>query len=166
MVGFGFGKAGKAKTRPAAFFKMTRENQGTGIAKYEAPLNIDTVVIKGNRNVVIVRHECITFMKGYADKSLEELRLEDYMANRKSQYGAFLFGSSQFGRSFSFGDPQTQTISPGEVSGDTEYNSGREISTQTATELEISRPDTSFVENIGAKTAKEPKTSGKQTIFY
>lgn len=63
---------------------------------------------------VQTKQQCITFMKEYAEKSLEELRIEDYAANRKGpQAGAGLFGASQPGV---FGSTMQQTA-PGSLFG-------------------------------------------------
>lgn len=53
---------------------------GTSIAKFHPP--IDTDQDEKGREILIYQH-CITFMSEYESKSLEELRYEDYMANRK-----------------------------------------------------------------------------------
>ncbi|XP_074651968.1 nuclear pore complex protein Nup98-Nup96-like [Tubulanus polymorphus] len=78
---FGFG----ATATPAA---------GTTV-KFNAPTGTDTMLKNGVSNNINTRHQCITAMKEYESKSLEELRFEDYGANRKGkQGGTGLFGTS------------------------------------------------------------------------
>lgn len=101
-----------ATATPAPAFGMTQENAGTAIAKYQLTLDSDTILVKGNQSNVSTKQHCITFMKEYANKSLEELRLEDYMSNRKGpQAGATtggLFGSpQQTGGMFGSAQPST-----------------------------------------------------------
>ncbi|GAB1604620.1 nuclear pore complex protein Nup98-Nup96-like isoform X2 [Argonauta hians] len=53
--------------------------------KFHAPVGQDTMVKGGITNNISTRHQCISAMKEYEDKSLEELRMEDYQAGRKSK---------------------------------------------------------------------------------
>lgn len=72
------------------------QQTGTAIAKFQAPTETDTLVKGSSTQYVQTKQQCITFMKEYAEKSLEELRIEDYAANRKGpqQQAGGLFGSS------------------------------------------------------------------------
>uniref|UniRef100_A0A336KXZ5 Nuclear pore complex protein Nup98-Nup96 n=1 Tax=Culicoides sonorensis TaxID=179676 RepID=A0A336KXZ5_CULSO len=105
------GMFGSTTTAATPAFGMTQENQGTSIAKYQMTLDTDTIVVKGNQSNVSTKQHCITFMKEYANKSLEELRLEDYMANRKGPQsgGGGLFGSTQQNTGGMFGSTQPST---------------------------------------------------------
>lgn len=112
-----------ASVNPTPAFTMgaTTENAGSSIAKYTVSLDTDTMMVKGNQSNISTKQHCITFMKEYANKSLEEIRIEDYLANRKGpQAGSStLFGQPQ--SSGMFGQPaapqtgifgQTQTAQP------------------------------------------------------
>lgn len=48
----------------------------------------------GTSTTVNTKQHCITAMKEYEGKSLEEIRLEDYTANRKGPQGGGIPGSS------------------------------------------------------------------------
>ncbi|XP_050359965.1 nuclear pore complex protein Nup98-Nup96 isoform X2 [Nymphalis io] len=90
------------------------QQQATGTAhvKYNPMVGTDVVVKSGTSQNVNIKHHCITCMKEYEGKSLEELRLEDYMAGRKGGggtsggvFGGFqqtenkpLFGGPSFGQ--------------------------------------------------------------------
>jgi len=95
---FGSGGFGTNSTTAAAV--------GTPI-KFTPVTGSDTMVKNGVTQTISTRHHCITCMKEYESKSLEELRLEDYIANRKGpqqvpqQTG--LFGTSTGGSLFGTG---------------------------------------------------------------
>nr|XP_020647578.1 nuclear pore complex protein Nup98-Nup96 isoform X6 [Pogona vitticeps] len=100
---------------------------GTTI-KFNPPTGTDTMVKSGVSTNISTKHQCITAMKEYESKSLEELRLEDYQANRKgpsnpvgagataglfgsspatSSAATGLFGSSTTNTGFSYGQTKT-----------------------------------------------------------
>ncbi|XP_061658475.1 nuclear pore complex protein Nup98-Nup96 isoform X2 [Syngnathoides biaculeatus] len=98
------------------------QQPGTTV-KFNAPTGNDTMVKAGVTTNINTKHQCITAMKEYENKSLEELRLEDYQAGRKggtnqmpaatgglfgaaattSSAPAGLFGSAASNNNFSFG---------------------------------------------------------------
>ncbi|XP_027009207.2 nuclear pore complex protein Nup98-Nup96 [Tachysurus fulvidraco] len=73
---------------------FTAAQPGTTI-KFNPPTGSDTMVKSGVTTSINTKHQCITAMKEYENKSLEELRLEDYQAGRKgpSNTGG-LFGAT------------------------------------------------------------------------
>lgn len=86
---------------------------GTTI-KFNPPTGQDTMLKSGVSTNISTRHQCITAMKEYESKSLEELRMEDYLANRKGpQAGSTgLFATpqtSQAQTAFTFGTQNKTT---------------------------------------------------------
>uniref|UniRef100_A0A1L8DWH8 Nuclear pore complex protein Nup98-Nup96 n=1 Tax=Nyssomyia neivai TaxID=330878 RepID=A0A1L8DWH8_9DIPT len=100
-------------TQAPAFGGATAGSGGTGIVKYQPSIGTDTLMKNGQTNNVTTKQYCITTMKEYEGKSLEELRMEDYMSNRKGpQAGATggMFGiSNPSAPSGIFGPPAQQT---------------------------------------------------------
>nr|CDS27270.2 nuclear pore complex protein Nup98 Nup96 [Hymenolepis microstoma] len=81
--------------------------------KFNPPLVNDLVQKNGQKVQVNAKHMCISAMKEYSDKSMEELRVEDYMQNRKSGSAAAtksIFGSTSTS-GFGFGTAQTTASS-------------------------------------------------------
>lgn len=93
--------------QPSAFGQSTStQGAGTSIAKFNPPQESETMQKGSSTSYVQTKQQCVTFMKEYADKSLEELRIEDYTANRKGpQPGSNMFSGQPGGV---FGSPATQ----------------------------------------------------------
>ena len=85
--------------------------------KYNPPASQDTMVKNGQTQNINTRHQCITAMKEYQSKSLEELRMEDYAANRKGKQPGTggMFGTTPAATQssgFNFGAIPANTGSP------------------------------------------------------
>ncbi|KAI4791213.1 hypothetical protein KUCAC02_034142, partial [Chaenocephalus aceratus] len=62
--------------------RAQQQQPGTTV-KFNPPTGTDTMVKAGVTTSINTKHQCITAMKEYENKSLEELRFEDYSAGRK-----------------------------------------------------------------------------------
>lgn len=110
------------------------ENPGTGIKKFEPLLDQEVQPERRNYQKISVYKQCITFMENYADKSLEELRLEDYLANRTNDPdGLKKFNSPSFCQFFTPKCAQKALDNSAEDFGETKFNSCSDVSTQTTT---------------------------------
>ncbi|VDK70240.1 unnamed protein product [Litomosoides sigmodontis] len=79
--------------------------------KFEPPTSTDTMLRNGTNQTINTKHMCITAMKQYENKSLEELRCDDYLANRKGpQSSGLVFGQTSQPSSL-FGSSTTTTQS-------------------------------------------------------
>lgn len=115
----GFGTFGSAATSAFSQPQIMSQANGTAIAKYQPHNGTDTLMKNGTTNNITTRQHCITAMKEYEAKSLEELRLEDYTANRKGpqagsvQPSGGLFGTTPQQSTSIFGAPASQPQSTG-----------------------------------------------------
>lgn len=106
---FGTGTFG-ANTTPT-FGASTSAPVGTTI-KFQPVVGSDSIMRNGQSQNVNTRHICITAMKEYESKSLEELRMEDYAANRKGPQAGSAFGTTG-APALSFGSPATPALTSG-----------------------------------------------------
>lgn len=101
---------------PATAFGQSTSTQGAGtsIAKFIPPQEGETMQKGSTTSYVQTKQQCITFMKEYAEKSLEELRIEDYVANRKGpqgpQAGSGLFNPTQTNNVFGATQPAAGSL--------------------------------------------------------
>lgn len=95
-----------------------QQQNGTGVVKFSCQNGSDVVVKNGVQNNIQTRHQCISAMKEYESKSLEELHFEDKVAGRKGGSGASAFGqtSSSTAASSSFAFPNTNNNQSGNTS--------------------------------------------------
>jgi len=84
-----------ATTSPLGGFSSVTSNVTGTTIKFNPLLSTDTMVKNGSNQNINTRHQCITCMKEYENKSLEELRYEDYQANRKGTTATSMFGTTQ-----------------------------------------------------------------------
>ncbi|XP_030369193.1 nuclear pore complex protein Nup98-Nup96 [Scaptodrosophila lebanonensis] len=94
---FGSGTA-SAFGQPQSAVGASTVNSGSSLVKYQPTIGTDTLMKGGQPNNVNTKQHCITAMKEYEQKSLEELRMEDYLSGRKGpQGGAAPGGFGSFG---------------------------------------------------------------------
>ncbi|TKS83411.1 Nuclear pore complex protein [Collichthys lucidus] len=103
------------------------QQPGTTV-KFNPPTGSDTMVKAGVTTSINTKHQCITAMKEYENKSLEELRLEDYQAGRKGPSNPMAAGTASL-----FG-PATATSSAttglfGSAAPNTNFSFGQNKST-------------------------------------
>lgn len=103
---FGFGST---TTQPSLFGQQPQQQQGSGlfqptssslfgstgggftsqqtgtVIKFNPVTGTDTMMKSGVAQSINTKHHSITCMKEYENKSFEELRYEDYAANRKGE---------------------------------------------------------------------------------
>ncbi|GMS87309.1 hypothetical protein PENTCL1PPCAC_9484, partial [Pristionchus entomophagus] len=80
-----FGGTTGATTGATSLFGSTAAAVPTGsTVKFEPVIGQDTMQKNGTNSQISTKHMCITAMKQYESKCIEELRVEDYMAGRKA----------------------------------------------------------------------------------
>lgn len=113
----GFGTFGNTATSAFCQPQTMSASNGTAIAKYQPLPGTDTLMKNGQTNTVNTRLQCVTAMKEYEARSLEELRLDDYTANRKGPQAGGVQPSGMFGatpqNTSIFGAPAPQPQSTG-----------------------------------------------------
>nr|pir hypothetical protein ZK328.5b - Caenorhabditis elegans [Caenorhabditis elegans] len=112
-----FGSNNNAPSGGGLFGASASTVSGTTV-KFEPPISSDTMMRNGTTQTISTKHMCISAMSKYDGKSIEELRVEDYIANRKApgtgttSTGGGLFGASnttnQAGSSGLFGSSNAQ----------------------------------------------------------
>ncbi|KAF8359364.1 npp-10, partial [Pristionchus pacificus] len=65
--------------------------------KFEPVIGQDTMQKNGTNSQISTKHMCITAMKQYESKCIEELRVEDYLAGRKAPAAGTTTGGGLFG---------------------------------------------------------------------
>lgn len=93
----GFGTFGNTGASAFSQPQQIMSANGTAVAKFQPIAGTDTLMKNGQTNSVQTRHHCLTAMKEYEAKSLEELRLEDYAANRKGPQAGSVPQAGMFG---------------------------------------------------------------------
>ncbi len=116
--------------------------------KFNPPSGQDTISRNGSAQTINTNHQCITAMKEYEGKSLEELRFEDYQANRKTAQTS-AFGSTSGSSLFS------------STSGTTSTGFGSNLFGASNTQTTANRPLI-----FGSSTAASTTTTSPQTSLF
>ncbi|XP_017031633.1 nuclear pore complex protein Nup98-Nup96 [Drosophila kikkawai] len=145
---FGSGTA-SAFAQPQATAVATGVNSGTAVAKYQPTIGTDTLMKSGQPNSVNTKLHCITAMKEYELKSLEELRMEDYLCSRKGPQAGSAPGA--FGFSSQVAQPQPQPAATG-LFGSTQQQ-GTSLFGQTVTENKSLFGNTAFGQQPATSSA-------------
>lgn len=165
-TGFGtFGSTGSAFGQP-----QSMSANGTAIAKFQPHQGTDTLVKNGQTNNIQTRNQCITAMKEYENKSLEELRMEDYTANRKgpqagSVQPAGMFGATPQNNSI-FGTPASQPQSTGLFGSPAPTNTMGGFGTNTGTFGQAAPAFGAQTQSPGGLFNKAPNTFGQVTSTF
>ncbi|XP_050415007.2 nuclear pore complex protein Nup98-Nup96 [Patella vulgata] len=122
---------------------------GTKI-KFEPPSGQDSMVKNGQTKNITTRHQCITAMKHYEDKSIEELRYEDWIEAKSGGFGTStdfsstggFFGSPNNKPEVPCGTNPTFGIRTASTSNDTKHSFGTNPTFGTNSTFGISRAPT------------------------
>lgn len=156
-----FGQNNQAQAGTSTLFGGTTSSFGgaatTGTTTKFVPVTgTDTMMRGGNSQTINTRHVCITCMKEYENKSLEELKYEDYRANRKgpqqgTQAAGGFFGSnaqpSLFGTNTSTAQPATNLFGATEnksLFGQTSTTFGQPTNTFGTNNTLFGKPNSGF----------------------
>lgn len=156
-----FGQTNQAQPGTSSLFGGTTSAFGGAAAtgttiKFSPVTGTDTMMRGGSSQTINTRHVCITCMKEYENKSLEELRYEDYKANRKGpQQGTQATGSffgttpqpSMFGTNTSTAQPATSLFGATEnkpLFGQSTTTFGQPTNTFGTTNSLFGKPNTGF----------------------
>lgn len=93
------------------FGASTNAPVGTTL-KFTPVSGTDSIMKSGQSQNINTRHICITAMKEYESKSFEELRMEDYAANRKGPPAGSTFGQTSTSN-LMFGQTSQPAATPG-----------------------------------------------------
>uniref|UniRef100_A0A1I7XQL5 Nuclear pore complex protein Nup98-Nup96 n=1 Tax=Heterorhabditis bacteriophora TaxID=37862 RepID=A0A1I7XQL5_HETBA len=162
-------------TGGSLFGSSTSSVSGSTI-KFEPLVASDTMMKNGAQQTISTKHMCITAMKAYENKSIEEVRIEDYIANRKTgnTSSGGIFGSASSGGSGLFGNTQQQakpslfgasstTASPfGSSSGGTSIFGNTQNNNASQSFGAQQQPSSSLFggSSFGTATSTAPATSG------
>ncbi|CAG7717020.1 unnamed protein product [Allacma fusca] len=136
-------------------FSATGQTQQTGTSIPFNPITgNDTMMRNGVASAISTRNQCITCMKEYENKSLEELRLEDYQLGRKGPSQTNVFGGGQqqtAGGMFPLGQNTGTTTTFGQQTA--AFGAAANQTSSLFPSINQQKPQTSFFPNTGAATS-------------